>query len=164
MPATGTQPANIASLLSEANVVLGVSAPDKESLITQLVSVLATGNADLDSDEIVAAILDRESLLSTGVGYGVALPHAKTSNLNETHVVFATVQSPVDFDSFDEEPVRLVFLMVGPRSASRRHIQILGRISRILNDETVRNSLSGAGNTEEVISIFESAESTLVPS
>ncbi|MFV1980533.1 MAG: PTS sugar transporter subunit IIA, partial [Rhodothermia bacterium] len=130
MPATGIQPATIGALLTEENVRLGVEASGKTALIRTLVAALAS-DPDEDLERVTEAVLEREAVLSTGVGYGVALPHAKTGGVDETRVLFAITASPIEFEAFDGEPVRLVFLIVGPARSSRFHIQILGRISRI---------------------------------
>lgn len=160
MPATGTQPATIGALLTEANVRLGVEASDKTELIRTLVAALAK-NPDEDLNDVTEAVLGREALLSTGVGYGVALPHAKTAGIDETRTLFAVTAAPIEYDAFDGQPVRLVFLIVGPAQSSKSHIQILGRISRILNDEQVRGKLLRAVTASDVIAVFESAEANL---
>lgn len=160
MPAKGTYPATIGALLTEENVLLGVEASDKTELIRELVAALTTGTEE-EFEQVTEAVLEREALLSTGVGYGVALPHAKTGGVDETRALFAVTASPIEYDSFDGEPVRLVFLLVGPVRSSRVHIQILGRISRILNDESVRAGLTEAKSNHEVIQIFESVEAKL---
>jgi len=162
MPATGILPATIGALLTEENVRLGVEASGKTELIRTLVAALASDPGE-DLEQITGAVLEREALLSTGVGYGVALPHAKTGAVNETRVLFAITASPVEYDSFDGEPVRLIFLVVGPARSSRLHIQIRGRISRILNDEHIRGLLIEAETASEVIAVFESAEAKLKP-
>lgn len=162
MPATEILPATIGALLTKENVRLGVEASDKEGLIRTLVRSLPATDPELDLEEVAQAVLDRERLLSTGVGYGVALPHAKTAALNSTQILFATTASPVEFDAFDGEPVQLVFLMVGPTRSSAQHIQILGRVSRIFNDEATRTRLLEADSEEEILDIFQSAEDKLI--
>ena len=157
MPATDTQPATIGALLRKENVRLGVEATDKEALIRSLVKSLST-KGEVDLDQVAEDVLERERRLSTAVGYGVALPHAKTSAVDSTEVMTAVLAKPLDFESFDGEPVRLVFLMIGPPAASRQHIQILGRVSRILNDESVRGQLLEAKDPSDVVAVFESAE------
>jgi mannitol/fructose-specific phosphotransferase system IIA component (Ntr-type) len=161
MPATGTQPPIIGALLTEANVLLGVDASDKTTLIRSLIEALVTG-PDEDLEQVASAVFARETLLSTGVGYGVALPHAKTGGIDETRAIFAVLATPVEFDAFDGEPVTLVFLLVGPTRSARTHIQTLGRISRILDEENTRAQLLNAKTPLEVVAVFESAEAKLV--
>ena len=162
MPATEIQPATIGALLTEENVRLGVEASGKTELIRMLVAALVT-DPDENLSQVTEAVLEREALLSTGVGYGVALPHAKTGAVDETRVLFAITASPIEYDAFDGEPIRLVFLVVGPARSSRSHIQILGRISRILNDEQVRMQLIEAETASDVIAVLESGEAKLRP-
>lgn len=164
MPVTETLPATIGTLLRKESVRLGVEASDKEELIRTLVGSLPVTDQNVNLEQVAQAVLDRERRLSTGVGYGVALPHAKTAAVESTQVLFATTASPVDFDAFDGEPVHLVFLMVGPTQSSSQHIQILGRVSRILNNETTRTRLMKADSDEEILAILRSAEDKLVSS
>ena len=161
MPATGTQPATIGALLTEENVHLGVDATDKNDLIRTLVGALDFESGD-DLERVAESVLERESRLSTGVGYGVALPHAKTTCVSETRLLFAVTSTPIDFEASDGEPVRLVFLMVGPPSSATKHIRILGRVSRILNDEQVRGELLDSATPAQVIETLEAAEARLI--
>jgi PTS system nitrogen regulatory IIA component len=107
--------------------------------------LLATAADALDRfDDIHRVVLEREALLSTGVGSGVALPHGKCAGLQRLEIVAGTTRAPVDFESVDGEPVQLVVLMVGPPSAAGYHVKTLGHISRALRDEQLRANLSEA--------------------
>jgi PTS system nitrogen regulatory IIA component len=107
--------------------------------------LLATAADALDRlEDIHRVVLEREALLSTGVGSGVALPHGKCAGLQRLEIVAGTTRAPVDFESVDGEPVQLVVLMVGPPSAAGYHVKTLGHISRALRDEQLRANLSEA--------------------
>ncbi len=161
MAATETSPATIAALLAGDRVHLRVKAADKDRLIRALVAKLPDVGLSEDAETVVDAILARERLLSTGVGDGVALPHAKVKEIDHTSVIFATTAQPIDFDAFDGEPVRLVFLMVGTTDASQGHIRILGRVSRLLNKPGVRTALIEASSVSDFLAVIEKAEEAL---
>ena len=105
-------------------------------------------------DDIHRAVLAREAVLSTGVGRGVALPHAKSPALGRLELVAGTTRQPVDFDSVDKEPVRLLVMMVGPASAAGYHVKTLGHISRALKEDRLRNGLSLAGTPGEFLRLI----------
>lgn len=108
-------------------------------------SLLATAADAVDRlDEIHRVVTEREAVLSTGVGSGIALPHGKCAGLDRLEIVAGTTREPVDFDSVDGEPVRLIVMMVGPPSAAGYHVKTLGHISRALRDEELRSRLTAA--------------------
>jgi len=107
--------------------------------------LLATAADALDRlDDIHRAVVERESVLSTGVGSGIALPHGKYPGLSSLEIVAGTTREPVDFEAVDGGPVQLVVLMVGPPSAAGYHVKTLGHISRTLRDAELRAKLSVA--------------------
>lgn len=108
-------------------------------------SLLATAADAVDRlDEIHRVVTEREAVLSTGVGSGIALPHGKCAGLDRLEIVAGTTREPVDFDSVDGDPVRLIVMMVGPPSAAGYHVKTLGHISRALRDEELRGRLTAA--------------------
>jgi mannitol/fructose-specific phosphotransferase system IIA component (Ntr-type) len=95
-------------------------------------------------DDIHRVVVEREAVLSTGVGSGIALPHGKCGGLQRLEIVAGTTREPVDFDAVDGERVRLVLMLVGPPSAVGYHVKTLGHISRTLRDAELRTKLSDA--------------------
>jgi len=95
-------------------------------------------------DDIHRVVVEREAVLSTGVGSGIALPHGKCAGLQRLEIVAGTTREPVDFDAVDGDPVRLVLMMVGPPSAAGYHVKTLGHISRTLRNAELRDRLSDA--------------------
>ena len=111
------------------------------------------------SSQIHEAILRREALLSTGIGRGVAVPHARSPALSNIAMAVGTTREPIDFDALDAEPVRLVWMLVGPGRTGGRHVRTLAAISELLRDDAVRDRLSGASTPGEFLRILEQAES-----
>jgi len=96
--------------------------------------------------------------MSTGVGNGFAIPHGKTDAVSDIVAAFAVTAAPIDYQSLDEQPVRLVFLLVGKDSMVGPHIKLLSRISRLMNKEEFRKKLLAAASPKEVLEIFRTEE------
>ncbi len=150
----------LADLLSPDRVKIPLESTDKYGLIGELCAHLAAVNGvPEDEEEIRRAILDREAVLSTGIGGGVAIPHGKSETVDDLVLVAGTTKVPVDFDALDARPVRLVLMLVGPESAAGLHIKVLSRISRVLRSRSVRNSLISATSVQEFLATLRDAES-----
>jgi len=150
--------ATLGDLLEAGSVHVGIVAENKTDLLQQLINSFGGCDGVTDLQAVADSVFEREAMLSTGVGYGIALPHAKTKAVSKTLAVFATTSKAIDYDSFDQQPVRLVFMLIGPPNASRDHIRVLGRISRLLQMEQIREKLLEARTPAEIIDILHSAE------
>jgi mannitol/fructose-specific phosphotransferase system IIA component (Ntr-type) len=156
-----TQTTEINQLLHPDHVRIGLDGSSKADLINALVDLLA-GHEGIDSLETVrSAIFRREDMMSTGVGKGLGLPHAKTAAATETVAAFATTAEPVDFGAIDDEPIRLLLLLVGPEEHKSRHVKILGRISRLVSRDDLRRRLVDADAPETVIDLLRQGEADL---
>src|SRR6056297_72784 len=152
------QTTEINQLLRPEQVRIALSGTSKSDVINTLVDVL-DGHEDIDSLEAVRkAIFDREEMMSTGVGKGLGLPHAKTAAATDTVAAFATTAEPVDFGAIDDEPIRLLLLLVGPEDHKSKHIKILGRISRLISRDDLRQKLVEAEDPETVIDLIRQGE------
>ncbi|MCX8057629.1 MAG: PTS sugar transporter subunit IIA [Ignavibacteria bacterium] len=149
----------VSELLNEDNVLLGVEAKDKYELIDKLIDVAAKSGKVLDKEKVRNCVYEREKILSTGVGKGFAVPHGKTDAVTDIILVFAITKEPLDYEALDNQPVRLVMLMVGKDSLVSSHIKLLSRISRLMNNDEFRESLLNAKSKEEVLEIFKKEES-----
>ncbi|MBU2445993.1 MAG: PTS sugar transporter subunit IIA [Bacteroidetes bacterium] len=148
----------ISELLNENNVLLDLEAIDKYEIINALVEVVSKSNKVLDRDKVKNCVLEREKVLSTGVGKGFAVPHGKTDAVTEIVVAFAITKNPVDYEALDDQPVRLVFLIIGRDSLVSSHIKLLSRISRLMNNEDFRESLLNSNSVSEVLDHFKKEE------
>lgn len=153
-----TQTARINQLLTPDLIRIGLSGTSKREVIDALVDVLAGHEAISNLEAVRTAIFDREKKMSTGVGKGLGLPHAKTPAASETVVSFATTSDPVDFGAIDDAPVRLLLLLVGPEEHKSQHVKILGRISRLVSRDSLRERLLEAEEPETVIEILKEGE------
>jgi nitrogen PTS system EIIA component len=144
-------------MLTPDRVVVPLVARDKHGIIVELAErLVALTGARLD--EVLRAIEERESVLSTGVGFGVAIPHARSSAVRELAIVSGVSAEPVPYDSLDGEPVRLFFLIVGPESSAGLHVKILSRIARLVRRDGVRRHLLEARTPDEFYHVLRDAE------
>ena len=159
MPTTQTTDVN--QLLAPGRVRIGLSGTSKSEVIDALVDLLDGHTAISDLAAVRSAIFEREKKMSTGVGKGLGLPHAKTPAASETVAAFATTKEPVDFGAVDDVPVQLLLLLVGPEEHKSQHIKILGRISRLVSREALRERLLAADAADTVIGILREGEAKL---
>lgn len=149
---------NIFSLLDSQTILPNLKAKNKAEILEKLVSALETKVSEEQLKKIHEAVIEREKIMSTGVGKGLAIPHGKTSGIDQTYAAFAILKDPVEYDAIDNEPVKMVFLLVGPQSSNSLHIKLLSRISRLMNNSEFREKLRNCDTSEEIIKQFREEE------
>lgn len=150
----------LSDFLSSNAVLPAVKAPNKRQLLQDLAHHAAKVTG-LDSRRIFETLLQRERLLTTGLGQGTAIPHGKFAELERVYGLFAKLAHPIDFKSVDEQPVDVVFVLLSPESASGDHLMALARVSRLLRDTHVVAKLRGTDDAEGLYAILtEPAHST----
>jgi len=140
---------DLSDLLGKDAVVAGLKAKSKKQAIQEL-SAKAAELTGLSEREIFDTLLQRERLGSTGVGHGIAIPHGKLTRLGKLVGLFAKLDKPVEFDSLDDEPVDLIFLLLAPEGAGADHLKALARIARQLRDSVVTQSIRGSSDADEI--------------
>jgi len=148
----------LTELLNLQRVKVPLRGDSKDALLEELVGVLHAGGAVSDPAEVLKAVRAREQVLSTGIGSGVAIPHGKSNAAPELAMAAGVLPTPVDFDSLDGAPVRLVFMLVGPESAAGAHVKALSRISRLVRREDLRDRLAAAASPSEFLDVLAEAE------
>ncbi|XXM70565.1 PTS fructose transporter subunit IIABC [Lysinibacillus sphaericus] len=144
----------ITELLRKETIVLNLQASSKASVIDELVSVLDKGGKLQDAEEFKKAILNRESQSTTGIGEGIAIPHAKTSAVKSPAIAFGKSEGGIDYESLDGAPAHLFFMIAATEGANQTHLEALSRLSSILMDASVRKELVDASTEEEVLEII----------
>ena len=134
-------------------VIPKLSASSKKQALREL-SQHAADQTGQSQQEIFDALLERERLGTTGVGGGVAIPHGKLSSLDELYGLFARLETPIDFESIDEQPVDLIFLLLAPESAGADHLKTLSRVSRLLRDKAVCEKLRNCESCENLLTLI----------
>jgi fructose-specific phosphotransferase system IIA component len=150
----------ISDLLTEEFVVTNLEGSSKEDIINAIVDLAATSSKVLDKEKMRASVFEREQIMSTGVGDGFAIPHGKTDAVSDIVGAFAVTAQPIDYESLDEKPVRLVFLLVSKASAVGVHIKLLSKISRLMNKAEFRNRLLTMQSPKEIIEMFKQEEAS----
>jgi PTS system nitrogen regulatory IIA component len=144
----------IADLLTGPDAVLAsVKASGKKALLAELASRAATV-FKLDERKLFDRLLERERLGSTGIGGGIAIPHGRLGNLDKPLGLFARLVHPVDFDSIDERPVDIVFLLVAPEGAGADHLKALARVSRLLRDRSLVEKLRATESADALYALL----------
>jgi nitrogen PTS system EIIA component len=147
----------LTEILKPDRVVVPLAARDKSGVIAELARVLVE-KTPAPLDQVLSAIEERESVLSTGIGFGVAIPHAKCAAVRELIMVGGVSAAPVPFDSIDGEPVKLFFMIVGPESSAGLHVKLLSRIARLVRRDGVRKSLVESRTPDEFYRTLLEAE------
>src|SRR3990172_12443905 len=150
----------IVDLLSEKVVRTNLPGSTKNEIINAIIDIAATQDRVLDKERVREAIFEREKIMSTGVGAGFAIPHAKSDAVSDIVAAFAVTAQPIDYQSLDDQPVRIVFLLVGRDNMVGPHIKLLSRISRLMNREEFRKRLLEVQSPPEVLDIFRQEEET----
>ena len=150
-------------ILSPKSTIVGLQADSKEGIIRELVESLEEGDAISDREKVLQAVLEREHIMSTGIGDGIAIPHGKSEAVVKLTAALGTHKRGVDFEALDGEPAFVFFLLVSPANISGPHIKALARISRLLKNDDFKKSLIEATTAEEIIATIEAEEKNHPP-
>lgn len=151
----------IVELLSTSVIAADLQAADKNSVLTELTDVIVNSQPDLDREEVLRVLHERERLGSTGIGDGVAIPHGKLKNIDNLLLSFGRSKKGIDFDSMDGKPAHLFFLLLAPEESVGVHLKTLARISKLLKNTSVRNALQSGGDAEDLYRIIADEEDNL---
>ncbi len=149
----------ITDILNEKVIVTNLPGTTKSDILNAMIDLAAKSDRVTDKERMRSAILEREKIMSTGVGSGFAIPHGKTDAVQDIVAAFAITEQPIDYQSLDDQPVRIVFLLVGKDNSVGPHIKLLSRISRLMNKEEFRKKLLEAKSPPEILQIFRQEES-----
>ena len=148
----------LTELLTADRVKVPLSSRTKEDVLRELVELAARGHDPEIVDSILSAVRDREQVLSTGIGGGIAIPHGKTTAVDQLLIAAGVAQTPIDFDALDGQPVQLFFVLIGPESASGAHVKALSRISRLLRRDKLRQDLRSSTSSDAFLRVVRASE------
>jgi nitrogen PTS system EIIA component len=148
----------LSDLLSAERVRVPLRSQSKDDVLRELVQLAMPQAEPAALDRTLNAVRDREALLSTGIGSGVAIPHGRTDQVDSLIVAAGVTATAIDFSALDGKPVSLFFLLLGPDSAAGAHVRALGRISRIVRHESMRGELTSAATREDFLQRLMGAE------
>jgi fructose-specific phosphotransferase system IIA component len=148
----------LSELLKPDCIELDLQGKKKPEIIGELLEVISRCADIGDRDAMYDSLMEREELSSTGIGNGIAIPHCLTPKAGATSVAFGRKLEGARFDSVDNQPVTLFFLLIGPEGNPNLHLQLLSKLARYLHDGTFCQKLLSAESSEEVIEAFRSKE------
>lgn len=135
----------------DASRVRDLSSATKDAVLEEMVALVSTSEAVTDAAALLAAVRDRERVLSTGIGLGIAIPHAKIHGVTRFVVAVGRHTRGIDFDAIDGKPVHIVVLIAGPQDAQDRYLRLLARLSGRLRQEEVRKRILSAGEAADIV-------------
>jgi fructose-specific phosphotransferase system IIA component len=148
----------LSKFCDETLVKFDLKATDKTGVIEELVDLVARSNMVKDRDQLLQDIKERENLVTTGVGYGVAFPHAKTRSVKGIVIAFGRSSAGVDFDAMDHRAVHLFFLIAAPEDAIGAHLNVMARLSYLMKPEENRKKLLEAASPGDVLALIDVVE------
>lgn len=144
------------SKFSEENlIVFDLKADSKDVVIEELVDLINVSNMVSDKDMLLKDIKDREELVTTGIGYGVAFPHAKTKSVKGIVIAFGRSNEGIDFEAIDHKPVNLFFIIAAPEDAIGAHLNVMSRLSYLMKSEENRQTLMTVTSPGEVLELID---------
>jgi fructose-specific phosphotransferase system IIA component len=148
----------LSKFCDESLVKFNLDATTKDEVITELVALAATSNMIKDHDQLLEDVRERENLVTTGVGYGVAFPHAKTRSAKGIVIAFGTSKKGINFDAMDHRPVNLFFLIAAPEDAIGAHLNVMARLSYLMKSEDNREKLLAATSPGDVLALMDNID------
>lgn len=145
----------LSELFSADKVVVGLEPSEKNALLEAIVTDLDSKGYVKDRGQVIRDVVEREKVMSTGIGNNVAIPHAYTDGVEQLVAGFYRTSSEVEFEALDGNLVDLFFIILGPKESRRDHIKVLAKISRLLNHSEFRQDLREAADAESVLSVFK---------
>lgn len=141
-------------LISEARIGCGMEIASKKRLLETLAELLANDHPSLQTETVFERLLERERLGSTGLGHGIALPHARLKDLNEVQGAFVQTVTGVDYDAADGEPVDLAFALLVPEAANEEHLQLLAHLASLFSDAEIRTRLRACTSAADLLQVL----------
>ena len=148
-------------LLKTETITLSLQEKKKESVIEELIDLFIKAKLLRNKTRALDNVLKREQMISTGIGEGVAIPHAKYDEITKPILAFGRSDEGLKFESLDGEKIHLVFLLLSPKEDPTKYVKLLGKIARLLDNEKLREALKGAETSQEIIETIKEAERRL---
>ncbi|RKY39790.1 MAG: hypothetical protein DRP76_03040 [Candidatus Omnitrophota bacterium] len=149
----------VSPFLKEERIILELKAKTKEEAIKEVASLLKDASEIINLDDFLKEVFEREKIGSTGIGKGIAIPHARTDNVKKFVIAIGKSEKGIEFQAVDKRPVKIIFLMGTPKEEGLdEYLKILAHLMRLIDKEAFRSSLFSAKTAKEIIEIFKSAE------
>ena len=148
----------LTDILLTEHIILPLKASQRDEAIKELINMLAEKDLITDVDQAYAAVLEREKLMTTGVGNGIGIPHCKDKSCPNFAVALGIQPKGIKFESIDKKDVKVVFLLVGPENNPGMHIKLLSRISRLMSNEELRQSILKSKDAQKIHDLIDDEE------
>lgn len=147
---------SLASLLSAEQIIPEMKATERWAAIVELIDLLVAREKikAQDRDNILACLKQREETMSTGIGFGIAIPHCSSDRITEVVAAFGRSSTGIEFDALDNAPVKFVVLFIVPKNQFQTHLRTLASIAKFLNDRAVREELANAESADKILAVF----------
>ena len=152
----------IDEILKKESVIADLVGTNKLEVIKEMTACLKQNNTIKDDQALFATLMEREKLGSTGIGENVAIPHGKSDELTQIIIVFARSLEGVDFESLDQKPVHFVCMVIAPAHSTGQHLKALARISRLFKNQTLREGILKAEDSDAIYSILLEEDSKFI--
>ena len=140
----------LSDFLTQDRIICDVPAQSKKRALEQLSDLIANDQSNITSSEIFQSLISRERLGGTGIGFGVAIPHGRLKNCKHTTGAFIQLESAIDYDSVDKEPVDLLFALIVPEESTDEHLQALSMLASMFNDPDFREKVRSCHSVSEL--------------
>ena len=148
----------LTDILTESQVLIPLKSEDRDASIQALIDLLDQNQLLADREKAYQAVLEREKIMTTGVGNGIAIPHCKDNSCPNFAVALGLHPKGVDFHSIDKKKAKIIFLLVGPENNPGMHIKLLSRISRLMSNEELREQMLASKTAAEVVQLIQEEE------
>ena len=152
----------ISDILKKQHIIKELDSRDKKNVLDELSSFLENEGEITSKENLLAALIGREKLGSTGIGENVAIPHAKISEIDKIITVFGRSKNGVEFESLDQKPVNFIFLVLAPENSTGQHLKALARISRLFKNPSLRESVLRTNEADQIYSILVDEDSKFI--
>lgn len=149
---------NLSEILKEECICINVRSRSKTALLRELASIAADNNLVADREKLFVALLARERIQTTGIGYGMAIPHATAEGVKGLVLVLGISRAGIDYDALDNQPVHLIFMLAGEPRLQTSFLSILSKISRFFRKGSFRDEVLKAENPAEILTLIRARE------
>ena len=147
----------LSEILHRDAVIADLKSSDKKGVLEELATAVSR-KAEIDSHQVLKVLLEREQLGSTGIGGGIGIPHGKLNTIHTIMVGFGLSRGGVDFDSLDNKPVHIFFLLITPENSTGSHLRVLAQISRLLKENEFRDQLMKSESVDDIIQVIQDVD------
>ena len=144
----------IVEMISRERVKI-LESSDKDAALLEMIDLLATSDNITNRDELEHMIYERENILSTSIGLGIAIPHVRLDSVKEMTIAVGVCRKGINYRSFDDNPVFLIIMIASPTGTHRQYLSVLAKIALLLKNETLRNNLNNAVDENEIYSLLK---------